>query len=75
MRPRDMHRLAHSGCHDCAPKGWRDIPKVSGDYDVDATIVHRKNRDMEARLSMYAGHSTYGPRTGYSGYRTYEGDD
>jgi len=79
MRPRDMHRLAHSGTHDSAsPKGWHQVPKVTGDYDLDATIEHRSNRDMPHRLALYTKGgrvNAYGYKTGYRGYHGYGGDD
>ena len=77
MRPVDMHRLAHSGCHDCAPKDWHSVPVVSGDYDLDATILHRSNKDLPDRLEMYVKQrvNAYGARTGYNGYHGYSGDD
>ena len=68
MRYADMHRLAHRGCHDCAPAAWHRVPKVTGDYDLDATIGHSPNRDMAGKLSMYAGGNPYGPRTSYDPY-------
>lgn len=41
------------------------MPLLTGDYDLDATIMHRSNRDMAARLSQHisgpAG-AGYGPR-------------
>ena len=70
MRPNLMHNLAHDGCHDdCAPGGWHDVPKVTGDYDLDATILHRHNKDLPDRLKLYVKRASYGKRTGYSGYR------
>lgn len=73
-----MHRLAHAGCHDdCSPKGWHDVPKMSGDYDLDATILHRSNKDLPKRLEMYLKQpkGSYGPRTGYNSIHGYSGDD
>ena len=77
MRPRDMHNLAHRGCHDCAPKGWKGVPNVTGDYDFDATIMHSKNRDMATRLNQHLAHvnPTYTPRQGYHGYNGNHGDE
>lgn len=75
MRYVDMHNLAHRGCHDCAPKEWRIVPKVTGDYDLDATIGHSPNKDMQRKLSMYTGAGSYGPRTGYRVYGANGGDD
>jgi len=77
VKPNQMHRMAHAGCHDCAPKPWHDVPKVTGDYDMDATILHGKNRDMPARLALYSkgGGNAYSPVTGYNGYQNNHGDD
>lgn len=75
MRYVDMHKLSHRGCHDCAPKAWHIVPKVTGDYDLDATIGHSPNKDMQVKLSMYTGAGSYGPRTGYSPYGPAGGDD
>jgi hypothetical protein len=73
MRYNQMHSIAHQGTHQCAPSAWRRVPKVSGDYDLDATIAHRSNRDMTGRLSMYVAKQGYGPRTAYDPYGV--GDD
>lgn len=78
MKPTDMHMLAHRGCHDaCSPKGWHDVPNLTGDYDFDATIEHRNNKNLPQRLWMYVkrGDSAYGYKTGYDGYHGYSGDD
>lgn len=73
MRYQDMLRIGHQGMHDCCPNDWRRVPKVSGDYDLDATIAHRRNADMSGRLSMYVARAPYGPRTAYMPYGS--GDD
>jgi hypothetical protein len=77
MRARQMHRLGHQGCHQCAPREWRRTPIVSGDYDLDQTILHRSNKDLPHRLELYAKRpaQAYGPRSAYSGYDGYHGDD
>ena len=78
MKPTQMHRMAHSGCHDCAPKAWHDVPKMTGDYDLDATILHNSNKDLPARLALYSKGcrgNAYGPVTGYTGYHNNHGDD
>lgn len=75
MRSYDMHRIGHQGNHDVAPEGWHRVPKVTGDYDMDATIQHRANKDLARKLEMYVINGpAYGPR-GYGGYRGYHGDD
>lgn len=76
MKYVDMHRQFHGGCHDCAPKAWHIVPRVTGDYDLDATIGHSANKDMQRKLSMYVqsqGSFGYGPKTGYNRYG--RGDD
>lgn len=77
MRPTAMHALTRRGNHTCAPKGWRGVPNVTGDYDLDATIMHRSNKDMAQRLKQHiaAPAPTYGPRTSYHGYSGNHGDD
>ncbi len=81
MKPAAMHRLAHQGSHrTCSPKPWHAVPKISGDYDLDATIMHRKNSDMARRLETYVKKpatvgGAYGPRSGYSGYKGDSGDE
>ena len=77
MKPNTMHRLGHNGAHTCAPKGWRGVPNLVGDYDLDATILHRSNRDLPHRLELYVKRGkggTYGPLTAYNGYSNYHGD-
>ena len=77
MKPNAMHAVAHRGCHDCAPKGWRAVPNVTGDYDFDATIMHRGNKDMARRLAQYVAvprGMPYSPRT-YHGNHGNHGDD
>lgn len=74
MKPTQMHKLAHAGSHDSdSPKGWHDVPNCTGDYDLDATILHRSNRDLPARLELYIKRNAYGPKTAYNGYMN--GDD
>lgn len=63
--------------HQAAPSPWRGTPNMTGDYDLDATIMHRKNTDLPARLAMYTRKPKvgYGPRTAYNGYSGLHGDD
>lgn len=63
------------GCHQCAPRDWRETPDVSGAYELDAAIARNSNRDLPDRLKMYVGRAAYGPRTAYNGYHGYGGDD
>lgn len=54
------------------------MPDLTGDYDLDATIAHRHNKDLPHRLGLYTKgkkQNAYGPRTGYTGYHGYSGDD
>ena len=70
MRARDMLRINHGRCHQCAPREWRRTPNLTGDYDLDATILHRRNKDLPHRLELYTrkGGKTYGMSSAYSGY-------
>jgi len=77
MKYLDMESIGHHGNHVVAPKAWREVPNLTGDADCDATIAHRSNTDMPARLNLYVTRrgTAYGPLTGYSGYRGYSGDN
>ena len=63
--------------HKCAPKPWQEIPILTGDYDLDATVMHRDNPNIPDRLEMYVKHSgrAYSARTGYNSYHASGGDD
>lgn len=69
MNRKQLKEISHGECHDCSPKAWHDIQKITGDYDLDATIAHRDNADLPLRLMMYR------PKTAYSAYGGYHGDD
>jgi hypothetical protein len=61
--------------HECCPKEWRATPDMSGSYELDASILRSKNKDVPARLKLFLeNESAYGPRTGYDGYHNYSGD-
>lgn len=77
MRYSTMKSLGADHCHQCAPRAWRGVPDLTGDYDLDATIAHRHNKDLPHRLGLYTKRSreSYGPRTAYGGYHGYSGDD
>jgi len=77
MRARDMLKINHGHCHQCAPREWRRTPNLTGDYDLDSTILHRRNKDIGHRLELYLrkGSGTYGTRSAYSGRRGYHGDE
>jgi hypothetical protein len=77
MNKAEMQRLhGQAETHACCPKDWRDVPNLVGDYDLDATILHRENPSLPQRLSLYVkrGERAYGPSSGYRGYRNYGGD-
>lgn len=63
-------------CHQCAPRDWRNVPNVTGDYDLDATILNRTNGDMRGRLELYVRpkKASYGYLTAYNGYHNHQGD-
>jgi len=69
--------MASGHCHACAPKAWRRVPDLTGDYDLDATIEHRDNTDMAHRLALYVRKpsAAYNPRNAYHGYSGYHGDE
>ena len=73
MKPNQMHQLAHNGTHECCPKDWRSVPNLTGDSDLDATIMHRSNTDLPDRLHLYTKHKSYAHKTAYNGYG--KGDD
>lgn len=77
MRPSEMHKIGHKGTHQCAPREWRNTPNLTGDYDLDATILHRRNKDLGHRLELYIRKSgkNYGIKSGYSGSHGYHGDE
>ena len=77
MKPNAMHALGRHGCHQCAPRDWRKTPNLTGDYDLDATILHRRNKDIGHRLELYLRKSgkTYGTKGAYSGSHGYHGDE
>jgi len=39
--------------HQCAPAGWRHTPNMTGDYDLDASIMHCSNPDMAGKIRNY----------------------
>lgn len=78
MRRKAMLEISGGQCHDCSPKEWRDIPNVTGDFDLDATIMNRKNPSLAAKLAMHLTRRPahpYGPLTAYHGYSGYHGDN
>ena len=72
MRNRKGHPM-----HSVAPKEWRHTADRTGSYELDAVIGRNPNKDMARRLDMYLDQAdnAYGPKTGYSGYHGYSGDD
>jgi len=67
-------KLENGHRHICAPRDWRKLPNLTGDYDLDATIQHRSNPDMIERLKTHLRRGAYGPITGYGAYANYMGD-
>lgn len=75
MKASQMKQISHRGTHACAPKDWKEVPNVTGDYDLDATIMNRRNTDLPHRLALYTAQgNAYGPLTGYNAYHNYRGD-
>lgn len=63
--------------HKVAPAEWRGVPDLTGSLELDRVISANPSKAMQARLSFYLdrGDNLYGPKTGYSGYHGYSGDD
>ena len=75
MKRLQMMGISKNQTHEaCAPKPWKDVPNVTGDYDLDATIMNRDNVDLPHRLALYTKGQVYGPLTGYNAYHNYRGD-
>jgi hypothetical protein len=68
VKAKAMRDEGHKGNHVCAPRAWRDVPNLVGDYDLDATIAHRDNADLPDRIAMYLRHGAYAIRSGYGKY-------
>jgi hypothetical protein len=66
--------------HTVAPPAWRRTSNITGDYEMDASILHNKNKSVPSKLKMYVKGDLgtdpiYGQRSGYDGYSGYSGDD
>lgn len=70
-RPRGIHN------HEYAPEEFRRVPDMTGSVELDRVIQKNPNKDMKRRFEYYLdrSQSAYGPKTGYSGYHGYSGDD
>ena len=77
MNRKQGSRVSGGRCHQCAPREWRGLPNMTGDYDLVSTILHRHNKDLPHRLALYirGAASPYNPRTAYNGYSGYHGDE
>jgi hypothetical protein len=63
-------------CHECCPKEFKSVPNITGHHELDAVIHKNGNKDIPARMRFYLeNEEAYGPKTGYSGYHGYSGDD
>ena len=66
----------YSQKHECCPKEFRGVPNVTGHHELDVVIARTKNRNVPDRLKMFVEDDIpYGPKTAYSGYHGYTGDD
>ena len=52
-------------------------PNITGDYDLDSTILHRRNKDLPNRIQLYIrkNKQPYGGLTGYNALAGYHGDN
>lgn len=63
--------------HTVAPKAWRQTSNLTGDYEMDASILHSRNKSVAAKIESHLsdGAAAYSPRTAYNGYDGYKGDN
>ncbi len=69
-----MKRPKHAVDHSIAPKAWRHTPNITGDYDMDASIMHSNSKALPGKLDTHVKNA-YGYRTMYNGYGGLTGDD
>ena len=71
-----MRQPKGSHFHTYAPAIWRRTPNITGDYEMDASICHCKNKSVPSKLGMYISGDGpgYGPLSGYNAYHNYHGD-
>lgn len=69
--------MSRNQLHEHAPAEYRGTQRITGDYEMDASIAACKNSDAPKRLKLYVltDETGHGPRTGYQGYSSYSGDD
>lgn len=48
-----MHQVAQAGCWATAEGDACPVPQLTGNRDLDQTILHRRNSTMAERLPMY----------------------
>ena len=66
-----MRRPTGITCHRCAPKEWRNVPDLTGSYELDAVISKNTNKDMADRLAGHLqGNDAYLIQNGYNSYST-----
>jgi hypothetical protein len=70
-----MNEFTKKATHFCAPKAWRGIEMVTGDYDFDASIAKIGSRAGRDAIRSHLAREAYGPITSYRGYDHYTGDD
>lgn len=63
--------------HQMCPREFKSVPDLTGSFELDQVIQRNSNADVPKRLDFYLdrGNNAYGPKTGYSGYHGYSGDD
>lgn len=53
--------------HQCCPQDWRKTPDMTGSFELDAMIMHTKNKNMESMLKDHlASDAAYQVRTAYN---------
>lgn len=59
--------------HTAAPASWRSTSNITGDYEMDASILACKNKSLPAKLADHIAGSSgpYTPQTAYNAYSGY----
>ena len=63
-QPKGTHEYGKKGC---CPTDWENVPDITGNHEMDGSIMRCKNKDAQAKLSDYlVGDRAYAINTAYS---------
>jgi hypothetical protein len=55
------------GKEGCCPDDWNHVPNITGNFEMDASIMKSKNKDAHARLADHIASDTgYRINSGYT---------